>query len=292
LHEAVLRLFTYNPRYRLKIFLVAPQLPLPERPVRDALIWFIQHRENSVLRRIQRVIASTDSSDAAEEISGDLAQKHYLGVYRSQRQDHTGNIVTRGFPLTKEQAIAQSHPSIAGVLGEDAIGAELYADAMRQSSIISDNFRAEFESLFQFMIAENRRRELAGEPRIGAHPPETMEHDITAVRHIEFNSLCRIRDTLALLAEANLIYESARETRSDDPIMQRLLEFFTSSMEAHILVQAANLIARAPITEAWNVMAQVLVMYCPEEQFATFNELASRITFTVDDIRSIVSSNR
>ena len=63
-------------------------------------------------------------------------------------------------------------------------------------------------------------------------------------------------------------------------------------MEAHILVQAANLIARAPITEAWNVMAQVLVMYSSEEQFVTFDELASRITFTVDDIRPIVSSNR
>jgi hypothetical protein len=91
------RLFTFNPRYRLEIFLVAPQLPLPERPVRDALIWFIQHRENSVARRIQRVIASTGSPDAIEEIAGDLALKHYLSVYRSHRQDHTETLSHAAF---------------------------------------------------------------------------------------------------------------------------------------------------------------------------------------------------
>jgi hypothetical protein len=163
---------------------------------------------------------------------------------------------------------------------------------MRYSSIVSDYSKDDLEPLIQFMIAENRRRELAGEPLIGSHPPQTMEHDISAMRRIEFGSLCRIRDTLALLAEANLIYESAREARHDDQMMQRLLEFFTSSMEAHTLTCAANLIARAPIDEAWKVMAQIIIMYCPEEQFATFDELASRITFTVDDIRPIVSSNR
>ncbi len=292
LHEAVLRLFTYNPRYRLDIFLVAPQLPLAESPVRDALIWFIQHRENSVARRIERAVARAESPDAAEEIAADLARKHYLDVFRSQRKDHTGNIVTRGFPLTKAQAIAQSNLAIADVLGQDAIGADLYVDGMRYSSLISGNVRGELEPLIQFMISENRRRELAGEPLIGAHPPETMEHDIAAVRHIEFSSLCRMRDTLALLAEANLIYESARETRHNDPRMHRLLEFFTSSMEAHLLVLAANRIARAPIADAWKVMAQAIVMYCPEEQFATFDALDSKITFTVDDIRSIITSGR
>jgi hypothetical protein len=292
LHESVLRLFTYNPRYRLDIFLVAPQLPVPESPVRDAFVWFIQHRENSVRRRIERAVASAQSPDAAEEMALDLARKHYLGVSRSQQRDHTGNIVTRGFPLTQAQAIAQSNLAIADVLGPDAIGADLYADAMRHTSGISDNVRSELEPLIQFMIAENRRRELAGEPLIGAHPPETMDHDIAAVRRIEFSSLCRIRDTLALLAEANLIYESARETRRDHPMMQHLLEFFTSSMEAHLLVLAANLIARAPIAEAWKVMAQAVVMYCPEEDFATFDALHSKITFTVDDIRSVITSDR
>lgn len=289
LHEAVLRLFTYNPRYRLTIFLAAPQLPLAESPVRDALIWFIQNRENSVTRRIQRVIASTESPDAVEETAGDLALKHYLGVYRSQYRDHTGNFVTRGPRLTKEQAIAQSNLAIADVLGGDAIGADLYADGVRYSTIISDSSRAELEQLIQFMIAENTRRELAGAPLIGSHPPETMEHAISAVRCIEFSSLCRIRDTLALLAEANLIYESAREKRYDDPKMQRLLQFFTSSMEAHFLTCAANLIARAPIAEAWKVMAQIVIMYCPEQEFATLDKLYSKINFTVEDIRSIVS---
>ena len=92
-----------TPRYRLDIFLVAPQLPLAESPVRDALIWFIQHRENSVARRIERAVARAESPDAAEEIAADLARKHYLDVFRSQRKDHTGNIVTRGFPLTRKR---------------------------------------------------------------------------------------------------------------------------------------------------------------------------------------------
>jgi len=186
LHEAVLRLFTYNPRYRLGILLVAPQLPMPEKPVRDALIWFIQHRENSVTRRIQRVIASAESPDAAEEIAAGLARKHYLGVVRSQREDDAENIVTRGYPLTRAEANAQSDRAVADVLGQDAIGADLYADGLRYSSLIPDSARNELDSLINFMISENRRRELAGAPLIGARPAETMEQDIAAVRRIEF----------------------------------------------------------------------------------------------------------
>jgi len=63
-------------------------------------------------------------------------------------------------------------------------------------------------------------------------------------------------------------------------------------MEAHILVCWANRIARAPIDEAWKVMAQIIVVYCQEERFADFDALDSKITFTEEDIRSIVTSNR
>jgi hypothetical protein len=205
LHEAVLRLFTYNPRFHINIFLVTPPLPLAERPVRDALTWFIQYRENSVTRRIERAIARAHSSDAAEEIAADLAQRHYLGVLRAQRKDFAESIVTRGIKLTRDRAIGLSNLAISGILGQDAIGADLLADAIRDSTVIPDNSRAELESLIQFMIRENQRRGFAGEPLIGAHPPETMERDIAALRAIDFTALCRMRDTLALLAEGDRV---------------------------------------------------------------------------------------
>jgi len=63
-------------------------------------------------------------------------------------------------------------------------------------------------------------------------------------------------------------------------------------MEAHLLVVAASRIGLAPIADAWKFMAQAIVMYCPEEQFATFDAIHSKITFTVEDIRSIITSDR
>jgi hypothetical protein len=290
LHEAVLQVFTADPRFRLKIFLVTPRLPLPEHAVRAALGWFIRYRENSVQRRIERAVAAAPSADDAEDIAAELAQVHYLGVFRRHRKEPGRSVVTAGYPLTgQKEALGLAVQTVASLLGQEAVGSDRFAEALGCSLGYATKHQDEIETLARFMAAENIRRELTGQPAIGAdRPKHTIDTDIEAIHRIDFAVICRVRDVLALLAEASMIYEAVKASLSSEPMVHRLLEFFTSSLEAHHLVSAAAPLASTAPADSWKWMASVIVMICSDaDELADFEEAAKGIDFTLDDIRNL-----
>jgi hypothetical protein len=102
-----------------------------------------------------------------------------------------------------------------------------------------------------------------------------------------------VRDVLALLAEASMIYEAVQASRSGDPMVHRLLDFFTSSLEAHHLVSAAAPLANTAPADSWKWMASVIVMICSDaDELADFEEAAQGIDFTLDDIRNLGRKRR
>ena len=293
LHEAVLQVFTADPRFGLKIFLATPRLPLPEHAVRAALAWFIRCRENSVERRIERAVAAASSADDAEDIAAELAQRHYLGVFRRDRKDLHRSVVTAGFPLAgQKEALGFAVQTVASLFGQEAVGSEQFSETLGCSFGYATEYRAEIEALAQYMAAENIRRELAGQPLIGDDSlKHTIDADIEAIRRVDFAVICRVRDALALLAEAAMIYEAAKARLPGDPMVRRLLGFFTSSHEAHHWVCAAAPLAYTVPAESWKWMASVIVMICSDaDNLATFEEVARGIDFTLDDIRNLALS--
>jgi hypothetical protein len=293
LHEAVLRVFTFNPKFRLKIFLVTPPVPLPEQAVREALAWFIRYRDNSLSRRIERAAAAAPSADDAEDTADKLARSHYLGVYRAGMRDLTGNIVTRGPQMTRGQAHAYADIAMVSAVGLEAVGPDLYAEAIRDSFGNAGEYQATIDYLIQAMKAENTRRELAGQPPLSGPRSSTIESDIEAIRLADFTAIRQVRDVLSLLAEAATIYEATRERLPHGPATRRLLDFFASSNYANFLVRLSSLIARSPVDESWNMMAAGIVMVCSDpEQLSNFEEVARSIDFTSDDIRRIITKSR
>lgn len=290
LHEGVLQIFTADPRFDTKIFLATPRLPLPEHAVRAALGWFIRYRENSVQRRIERAIVAASSADDAENIAVELSQRHYLGVFRRHRSEFHRSVVTEGYPLTgQKEALALAVQTVADLLGQEAVGSDRLAEALGNSFGYAAKYQDEIEALARYMAAENIKRELAGQPLIGnASLKHTIDSDIEAIREVDFVVICRVRDVLALLAEASMIYEAVKGSLHRDPMVRHLLDFFTSSPEAHHWVSAAAPLAYTAPAESWKWMSSVTVMICSDaDDLTAFEEVARRIDFTLDDIRSL-----
>jgi hypothetical protein len=288
LHEAVLRVFSADPRFDLKIFLATPRLPVPEPAVRAALTWFIRHKVNSVQRRSERAVAAAPSGAEAEDIVADLTEHHYIRAYRSDWRDFNRDILTEGPRLTRQEAIGLSVMSMVSLLGQESVGAERYAEAAREAFGDSGQHQGLVDELFRFMEAVNTRRELAGQPPIGSSRPHTMDADAEAIGQVSFHAICAVRDTLALLAEAGMIYRATKSS-PDDPTRLKLAEFFKSSYQAHIWTRAATPLTYTTLADSWEWMASLIVMICCDpEDLDSFEEMASRINFTLEDIRGLV----
>lgn len=258
--------------------------------MRAALGWFIRYRENSVQRRIERAIVAASSADDAENIAVELSQRHYLGVFRRHRSEFHTSVVTEGYPLTgQKEALALAVQTVADLLGQEAVGSDRLAEALGNSFGYAAKYQDEIEALARYMAAENIKRELAGQPLIGnASLKHTIDSDIEAIREVDFVVICRVRDVLALLAEASMIYEAVKGSLHRDPMVRHLLDFFTSSPEAHHWVSAAAPLAYTAPAESWKWMSSVTVMICSDaDDLTAFEEVARRIDFTLDDIRSL-----
>jgi len=262
LHETVLRVFAADPRFDLKIFLATPRLPLPDQAVRAALAWFIRYREKSVYRRIERAVAAASSDDEAEDIAAGLAERHYLCVSRRDRRDFNRDILTEGLRLTRKEALGHAVFAMASFVSQEAVGSDRLAEAARDSFGFTGEYQAEVEALVGFMAAENTKRELAGQHLIGSLQKHTMDANTEAIRQADFAAICKVRDVLALLAEAAMIFRLTRKSIPDDPMMRRLVDFFTSSYETHHWVRAAAPLAYGTPADSWQWMASVIVMIC------------------------------
>jgi hypothetical protein len=286
LHQTVLQIFTFDPRFEVKSFLATPRLPLPEQAVRAALAWFVGYRENSLDRRIERAVASAPADEDHDDIALKLALRHYRSIYLSERYERNRDILTEGPRMTYQQAVGYAYLAV----GEEMVGSDLYAKALLDSLGDTYEYQAKFEELIRFMMAENIRREFEGQPAHGSGLKRTRDMDIEAIRQTDFSTICNARDVLALLAEAAYIFKITRKTIPGDPMIRRLKDFLASSYMNHFWVRAAAPLAYTAPADSWKRMASAIVMICIEPiHLRTFQEMTEKIDFTLDDIESILS---
>jgi hypothetical protein len=290
LHETVLRIFAADPRFDLKIFLVTPALPVPERAVRAALTWFVRNRVDSVHRRIERAVAAASSDDEAEDVASELAERHYRRAFRSDRRDFKREALTEGLRLTAPEAGAFAVFTLARLLGQELVGSDRFAEAFRDSIGRGGQYQDEADALVRFVARENAKRELSGQPTIGSVQGGTIEADVEAIGKVSLAAICQVRDTLSLLAEAAMIYRATRDSIPEDQMVRRLIDFFTSSYETHLWVCAATPLSYTPLADSWKWMTSMIVMICSDPgDLESFQEMARRIDFTVGDLRGLVS---
>lgn len=225
--------------------------------------------------------------------AADLTERHYIRAYRSDWRDFNRDILTEGSRLTRQEALGLSVISMASLLGQESVGAERYAEAAREAFGGSGQHQGLIDELFRFMEAVNTRRELAGQLPIDSSRPHTMDADSEVIGQVSFEAICAVRDTLALLAEAGMIYRAMKKTIPEDPMRLKLTEFFKSSHQAHIWTRAATLLTYTTLADSWEWMASLIVMICCDpEDLGPFEEMTGGIDFTLEDIRGLVRRAR
>jgi hypothetical protein len=192
--------------------------------------------------------------------------------------------------LTRKQALGLAVTEMASFLGQEAVGSDRFAEALRDSLGYAGEYQDDVEALIRFIAAENAERELTGKPLHGNPQKRTMEADAEAIRQVDFAAICKVRDVLSLLAEAGIVYRAAKKRVPDDPMMRRLADFFTSSYKTHMYVRMATPLTYTAPADSWKWMASVIVMICTDpDGLVDFEEMANRIDFTLDDIHDFVS---
>ncbi|MGH9477583.1 MAG: hypothetical protein ACRD1C_14875 [Terriglobales bacterium] len=104
-----------------------------------------------------------------------------------------------------------------------------------------------------------------------------------------FAAICNFRDVLALLAQAVATYWIYKDSFPDDPMIRRLVDFFSSSIQTHVWVRAAAPLAGSSPDYCWKWMSSMMVMICCDpDSLGSFEKTAKRIDFTQDDIENLV----
>ena len=292
LHVTVLRAFTAAPGAECYFFVAVPRPPLPEQAVRAALAWFIRSRVVSLDRRIERAVATAASDDDAEDIAQELAERHYRRVYLADRRDFSRDILTQGRRLTRQQAQGSAVFAVASFLGRDAVGSDRLAEAFRDSWGYAGKYDDQSEELIRLIAAEGAKRELAGQSiddLYGADLKHTVDIDTQAIYQVDFAAICNVRDVLVLLAEAVTTYWIYKDDYSDDPMISRLVDFFSSSIHTHVWIRAAAILAYTSHDYCWKWITEMIVMICCDpDNLSSFKEMARRIDFTQNDIEALV----
>lgn len=274
-HESALRLFTVDPRHN---DLFAPAAAIPERGIRAALTWFIKVGDRSLNRRVERAIRRAGGDiDTIVKIVTRLADDQFRAS-RTSAARRPGSWSPYMQPPATRAAIADwVDLTIASHLGVEEVGsnrlAEIIANGMGVRLLGSeDALHAATQSLTQTFVTA----ELAGSGvpsptrhlRIDQAIERLAATDIALIRHT--------RDQLACVAEMGLLFESARGLEEAAPMVKRLMDAGTSSIEAHLILYGAAAIATTLNEGAWHRMAALTIMVAVEDPDA-FSEPLDRL---------------
>lgn len=274
-HESALRLFTVDPRHD---DLFAPAAAVPERGIRAALTWFIKVGDQSLNRRVERAIRRAGgNADTTIKIVTRLADDQFRAS-RTSAGRRPGSWSPYTQPPATRAAIADwVDLTIAAHLGVEEVGgnrlAEILADGVGVRLLGSeDALRGATQSLAQTFTSA----ELAG---IGVPSPTKHLRIDQAIERLAATDIALIRhtrDQLACVAEMGLLFEGARGLELAAPMVTRMMEAGTSSIEAHLILYGAAAIATTLNEGAWHRMAALTIMVAVEDPDA-FSEPLDRL---------------
>lgn len=281
LHEGVLRIFTVDPRHN---DLFERPNPIPEKAIRAALTWFVKVGDQTLDRRIERIIRRLGRSpDATVEAVFRLAVGHYRQI-----RLHPGPAAkyrpTFWEVADRREAEDLAASTLAKFFGDEEIGAdriaEIITSVVRMSSKVSED---EVRRVEESVKATFRECELAGEKVF--RQPTTLDSDQTVHRlnGISIDRIREVRNKLTSIAELGYLY--VHGGARGDPMEKRLLDATTASIDANMIFHGAIPIVDTLTGNAWHRMSALLVMILTEteEGYAdTFDKLAIAMLPDID----------
>ncbi|MCQ9185654.1 hypothetical protein KMT30_42835 [Streptomyces sp. IBSBF 2953] len=279
-HEAILRLFTVNPRSQ---DLYEPCLPIPEKAIRCAFDWFVRNGDQSVDRRIERALKRTGKQgDEAADLIARIASRHYRNtalLHPPPTAEHRPPTWT----VKNEQSIQLlTALTIGNFLGAEEIGTQKLADVLADGgpSTATKEDRKKFGETIAKILAE---RELAGGEPLQLSTVPTIEDTIYRLEQTPLERIFDLRNKIALVAQIGFIYLKVRGAEDFREFSLRILDASTESFDANMLLYAAAPIAETLESSAWHTMSGLIVMILMEDDAKYGDTLDKLVTGVVPE---------
>lgn len=264
IHEAVLRVFTVDPRYD-DLFML-PKIQLPERAIRSALDWFVRFGDQALDRRIERALNRMKGSpDGAAEYVYRIAIAHYRRVrnYPQPSQERLPNL----WSLNDEREVEHfALLAVARFIGTEEVGPDRYADIVINNRTQDGRSPEEAARTKQVIESLLINRQLSEGYITELSPDLTIEQ---ACEHLSRVSIARIsatRDKLAFASEASRIYSYLRGSEVGEPLNTRMREASGSSIDANMLFHAIIPIAENVRGDGWRRMMGILIAILTQDR--------------------------
>ncbi|MFI1802982.1 hypothetical protein ACH415_05110 [Streptomyces californicus] len=254
IHEAILRMFTVSPLHQ---DLAAEVLPIPESVIRESLIWFIWHGEQTLDRRIERALRrSQGSTEEMIEIVVRMSGRQSRSV--SSNPPPTAEM--RPWPkLTKRDLQGMNALAVAKFLGWQEIGSRGVAEVL-SGAAPSTSTAEEIQDDTDRMESLFLRRELAGQGLVKFPRHVPMEEAEELIRRADDRVLWDVRNKLARIAQVGHLMLLLRDDRTE-----KFLDLVYSSHTNVTLLYAAIPIAVTLETTAWHTMAALMVVLLTDD---------------------------
>ncbi|MFJ9395517.1 hypothetical protein ACIRQT_11655 [Streptomyces californicus] len=267
IYEAALRVFAADPRH--DDLFVLPGVQLPEQAIRSALDWFVDYGDQSLDRRIERLIKRTSaSSDEKSEMIYRLAMTHYRRVRNNPQP--TPERFPNPWSLNDDLEIRSfALLAVAKFIGQEEVGPESYAEIITNSRILKKKSPKDAERIKHTLESLLIQRQLS-EGRI---VPTSSDPDSEQVREqlsgVSISRMRETRDKLAFASEAGRLFSCLLGSEIGEPLTTRIHEASTSSIDANMLLHAIIPIAENIPGGGWYQMTGMLITILtqPPEDF-------------------------
>ncbi|MFF4485014.1 hypothetical protein ACFY0F_00735 [Streptomyces sp. NPDC001544] len=253
-HEAVLRIFTVDPR---NLDLFEPCLRIPEKGIRSSFEWFVRHGDQSVDRRVERALKRANNQEDKAEIISRVASRHFRNAYL--HPPPTAKYAPPIWQVANEQSIQNlAALTIGSFLGHEEVGAQKLAEIMADAapSSATQEEREAFRASVETVLAAH---ELAGREALQPSTPPSMEETICRLEETEIKRIHDTRNRIAIVAQIGYIYLHVRGSAGFEDLTERTLEASTESFDANMLLYACAPIAETLETSAWHRMSALII---------------------------------
>ncbi|WP_159062882.1 hypothetical protein [Streptomyces scabiei] len=264
IHEAVLRVFTADPRYD-DLFML-PKVRLPEQAIRSALEWFVRFGDQSLDRRIERALKRMKGSpdDAAEKVY-QLAIAHYRRVQNYPQP--SGKRLPNLWNLNDEREVEHfALLAVARFIGPEEVGPERYANIVANNRIRDGRSTEEIARARAIIESLLINRQISEGFLIEPSPDPMIEQACEYLANVSISHIYATRDKLAFASEAGNLYSYLRGSEIGEPLNTRMRESSTSSIDANMLFHAIIPIAEEVPGEAWHRMTSILIMILTQKR--------------------------
>ncbi|MDO0917841.1 hypothetical protein QQM39_45785 [Streptomyces sp. DT2A-34] len=286
IEKAVLRVFTVHPRSGDAF--VATWVPLPERGVRRALMWYVGQDRSSAVAVVERAVeAAGDDPDRRADAALAAAHTYYARRYhRARNTRRAGGRVRPADPHSRADAHGLATFAAAVVLGVQEFAADGVMEALGQSFGSPGNGLVSAQA-FTEMEAIATQAECSGDQLVLPGGGLTADK-ARRLRETDYDTLCTVRHVLAVLVESSLPLRLASRARLQDPALRHIEQVRAGNPRVRHYLDCADFISRRPPADAWEELILLLISICTTpEKLEAFQGDVTALDPALDEIHAL-----